>query len=69
MYSHIAHLDQQAFPPDPIIGLLEVYEHCCGGLAGLKAIKGVLDKSEQLILCSASLPESCLHITKEMVSL
>ena len=27
MYTHIAHLDQQALSPDPIIGLLKVYEH------------------------------------------
>ena len=49
--------------------MLEVYEHRCGSLSGLEAILGILDKSEQLVLCPAPPPETCLRVTQELVCL
>ena len=65
--THITHFDQEAFPPDSIIGLLEVYEHRCGSLSSLEAVQGILDKSEQLVLCSTAPSKASLHVIQDLV--
>ena len=67
MDSNVTYLHQDAFSPDPIIGLLEVDENSKGCLAFLEAVQSVLDISKQLVLRYTSFSEACLHVVQYVV--